>query len=221
MLFNRLWGLIVLTIGAAVIGFWFPQVPAIATGYCLLVALVWRRQSAAVEAIEGRDEVEFWFDAPRRSASRSCCGCPACTRSSRCRSWPPRLRSLRSSSQGRVLPTSAAVTRAPRRGDAVADVRQRLDAVRVGVDEQRRHSAAARVGVVQVAPVGIGVDLEEGAGLDRLRDHPVGVERVGLAALEQPSVGCPITSTSGCSIARSMRSVCFFSESRNDVCRLA
>ena len=63
MLFNRLWGLIVLTIGAAVIGFWFPQVPAIATGYCLLVALVWRRrQSAAVEAIEGRDGVEFWFD---------------------------------------------------------------------------------------------------------------------------------------------------------------
>ena len=33
VLFNRLWGLIVLTISAAVIGFWFPQVPAIATGY--------------------------------------------------------------------------------------------------------------------------------------------------------------------------------------------
>ena len=32
------------------------------TGYCLLVALVWRRQSAAVAAIEGRDGVEFWFD---------------------------------------------------------------------------------------------------------------------------------------------------------------
>ena len=62
MLFNRLWGLIVLTIASAVIGFFFPQVPAIATGYCLLVALVWRRQSAAVEAIERRDGVEFWFD---------------------------------------------------------------------------------------------------------------------------------------------------------------
>jgi hypothetical protein len=62
VLFNRLWALIVLTIGSAVIGFFFPQVPAIATGYCLLVALVWRRQSTAVAAIEGRDGVEFWFD---------------------------------------------------------------------------------------------------------------------------------------------------------------
>jgi hypothetical protein len=62
VLFNRLWGLIVLTITSAVIGFWFPQVPAIATGYCLLVALMWRRQSSAVEAIEARDGVEFWFE---------------------------------------------------------------------------------------------------------------------------------------------------------------
>jgi hypothetical protein len=62
VLFNRLWGLIVLTIVSAVIGFWFPQVPAIATGYCLLVALTWRRQSSAVEAIEARDGIEFWFD---------------------------------------------------------------------------------------------------------------------------------------------------------------
>jgi hypothetical protein len=62
VLFNRHWALIVLTIGAAVIGFFFPQVPAIATGYCLLVALVWRRQSAAVAAVESRDGVEFWFD---------------------------------------------------------------------------------------------------------------------------------------------------------------
>ena len=62
ILFNRLWSLIVLTVAAAVAGFFFPQVPAVATGYCLLVALLWRRQSAAVEAIEGRDGVEFWFD---------------------------------------------------------------------------------------------------------------------------------------------------------------
>jgi hypothetical protein len=62
VLFNRLWALIVLTIASAVIGFFFPQVPAIATGYCLLVGLMWRRQSAAVEAIERRDGVEFWFD---------------------------------------------------------------------------------------------------------------------------------------------------------------
>ena len=33
-----------------------------AAGYCLLVALLWRNQSRAVEAIEGRDGVEFWLD---------------------------------------------------------------------------------------------------------------------------------------------------------------
>jgi hypothetical protein len=62
VLFNRLWPLIVLGIVSAVLGFFVPQVPAIATGYCLLVALLWRHQSRAVEAIEGRDGVEFWLD---------------------------------------------------------------------------------------------------------------------------------------------------------------
>ena len=62
VLFNRLWPLIVLAVASAVIGLFFPQVPAIATGYCLLVALLWRKQSRAVEAIEGRDDVEFWLD---------------------------------------------------------------------------------------------------------------------------------------------------------------
>jgi hypothetical protein len=62
VLFNRLWPLVVLAIGSAVIGFFIPQVPAIATGYCILVALLWRKQSRAVEAIEGRDGVEFWLD---------------------------------------------------------------------------------------------------------------------------------------------------------------
>jgi hypothetical protein len=62
VLFNRHWPLILLAIASAVIGFFFPQVPAIATGYCLLVALLWRKQSHAVEAVEGRDGVEFWLD---------------------------------------------------------------------------------------------------------------------------------------------------------------
>lgn len=62
VLFNRLWPLIVLAVGSAVVGFFFPQVPVVATGYCLLVALLWRNQSRAVEAIEGRDGVEFWLD---------------------------------------------------------------------------------------------------------------------------------------------------------------
>ena len=47
----------------------FPQVPVIATGYRLLVALLWRKQSAAVQAIEGRDGVEFGFD---RSSPLGC-----------------------------------------------------------------------------------------------------------------------------------------------------
>lgn len=62
LLFNRLWPLAVLSVAAGGIGFFFPQVPAVATGYALLVSLTWRRQSAAVAAIEGRDGVEFWFD---------------------------------------------------------------------------------------------------------------------------------------------------------------
>jgi hypothetical protein len=61
-LFNRLWPLIVLAIVSAVIGFFIPQVPAIATGYCLLVALLWRKQYTAVQAIEARDGVEFWLE---------------------------------------------------------------------------------------------------------------------------------------------------------------
>ena len=49
-------------VAAGALGFFVPQVPAVATGYALLVALSWRRQSSAVAAIEGRDGVEFWFE---------------------------------------------------------------------------------------------------------------------------------------------------------------
>ena len=62
ILFNRLWPLAVLAVAAGALGFFFPPVPAVAVGYALLVALLWRKQSAAVEAIEGRDGVEFWID---------------------------------------------------------------------------------------------------------------------------------------------------------------
>jgi hypothetical protein len=62
VIFNRLWPLAVATLAAGAIGFFFPQVPVVATGFLLLVALMWRRQSSAVAAIEGRDGVEFWFD---------------------------------------------------------------------------------------------------------------------------------------------------------------
>ncbi len=62
ILFNRLWPLALLAVAAGALGFFFPPVPAVAVGYALLVALLWRKQSGAVEAIEGRDGVEFWID---------------------------------------------------------------------------------------------------------------------------------------------------------------
>jgi hypothetical protein len=62
VMFNRLWPLALSAVLAGAIGFFLPQVPVVATGFFLLVALLWRRQSSAVVAIEGRDGVEFWFE---------------------------------------------------------------------------------------------------------------------------------------------------------------
>ena len=62
VLFNRLWPLALFTVVAGVIGVWIPQAPAIASGYALLVALTWRKQSSAVAAIEDRDGVRFYVD---------------------------------------------------------------------------------------------------------------------------------------------------------------
>jgi hypothetical protein len=62
VLFNRMWPLALIALGGGAVGFFVPQVPAIATGYALIAALSWRRQHAAVAAIEQRDGVEFWFD---------------------------------------------------------------------------------------------------------------------------------------------------------------
>ena len=62
VLFNRLWPLAAVTVLAGGLGVFVPQVPAVAVGYALLVALIWRKQASAVEAIEHRDGVEYWFD---------------------------------------------------------------------------------------------------------------------------------------------------------------
>lgn len=59
VIFNRLWPLFFVTLGAGAVAFLVPQVPAIATGYALIAALGWRKQSGAVEAIEMRDGVQF------------------------------------------------------------------------------------------------------------------------------------------------------------------
>jgi hypothetical protein len=64
-LLNRLWGLLASTLVAGVLAFVLPQVAAVAAGFAIIWALAWRRQHAAVEAIEERDAVRFYVD--RRS----------------------------------------------------------------------------------------------------------------------------------------------------------
>ena len=61
-LLNRLWLLLLVTVVAGVLGTFFPTVPAVATGFALLVALAWRRQGIAVAAIEERDAARFYVD---------------------------------------------------------------------------------------------------------------------------------------------------------------
>jgi hypothetical protein len=59
---NRLWPLLVSTVAAGAVGFIFPQVPAVACGFALIWSLAWRRQDAAVLAIEERDGVTFFVE---------------------------------------------------------------------------------------------------------------------------------------------------------------
>jgi hypothetical protein len=59
---NRLWTLLLSTIGAGVLGVWAPQVAAIAAGFAIVWALAWRRQEQAVAAVEERDGVRFYVD---------------------------------------------------------------------------------------------------------------------------------------------------------------
>jgi hypothetical protein len=60
VLVNRLWPLGVSALIAAGISWLYPQVASVATGYAILVALAWRRQESAVNAIEGRDGARFY-----------------------------------------------------------------------------------------------------------------------------------------------------------------
>jgi hypothetical protein len=58
----RLWPIGIFAVIAGGLGILFPQVPAIATGMALAVALAWRRREAAVTAIEERDGVCFYVE---------------------------------------------------------------------------------------------------------------------------------------------------------------
>jgi hypothetical protein len=62
MIVNRLWPLLVSTLAAGAVGFIFPQVPAVACGFAVIWSLAWRRQDAAVLAIEERDGVTFYVE---------------------------------------------------------------------------------------------------------------------------------------------------------------
>ena len=57
---NRLWPLLLSTIGAGALAFVLPQVPAVATGFAIIWSLAWRGQASAVRAIEERDGARFY-----------------------------------------------------------------------------------------------------------------------------------------------------------------
>lgn len=61
-LINRLWPLVISTIGAGALAFTLPQVPSVAAGFAIIWALAWRRQSSAVTAIEERDGARFYVE---------------------------------------------------------------------------------------------------------------------------------------------------------------
>ena len=61
-LVNRLWPLLAATLGAAVLSLFEPQVSSVAAGFAIIWALAWRRQDAAVVAIEERDGARFYVD---------------------------------------------------------------------------------------------------------------------------------------------------------------
>lgn len=61
-LLNRLWPLILFTLGSGALGVFVAQVPAVAAGFAIIWALAWRRQSSAVVAIEERDGARFYVE---------------------------------------------------------------------------------------------------------------------------------------------------------------
>ncbi len=58
----RLWPIGLFAILAGAVGPLLPQVPAIATGFALAVAMAWRNREAAVTAVEERDGVCFYVE---------------------------------------------------------------------------------------------------------------------------------------------------------------
>lgn len=61
ILFNRLWPLVLCTVVAGALALLAPQIPGIGAGFAIIWALAWRRQDAAVAAIEERDGIRFYI----------------------------------------------------------------------------------------------------------------------------------------------------------------
>ena len=59
---NRLWALLLASVVAGGLAWLIPQVPAMAAGFFLLAALWWRRQPAAVTALEERDGIRLYVE---------------------------------------------------------------------------------------------------------------------------------------------------------------
>jgi hypothetical protein len=62
ILLNRLWPLLIATVGPAAIAWLFPQVPGVAAGFAIIWSLSWRHQERAVAAIEERDGAAFYVE---------------------------------------------------------------------------------------------------------------------------------------------------------------
>ncbi|HYB24354.1 MAG TPA: hypothetical protein VED41_11180 [Solirubrobacteraceae bacterium] len=60
VLVNRLWPLALFTLLSGGLAFLAPQIPGIAAGFAIIWSLSWRRQDAAVSAIEERDGAAFY-----------------------------------------------------------------------------------------------------------------------------------------------------------------
>jgi hypothetical protein len=62
LLLNRLWPLLLATVGTGALAFKFPQVPGIFAGFALGFAIAMRHQEKAVAAIEDRDGAAFYVE---------------------------------------------------------------------------------------------------------------------------------------------------------------
>ena len=148
----------------------------------------------------------------RRAAGRRASCFRACLRSALRAAAPATAR------VGDLLAASARRAARWRRPSACsASVRVRCASESITIVTPARRGRA-RVHVGEVAPVGVGVDLEHRAGSRGGREHRARGRRVGRAASILRPVGWPIASTSGCSMAAIMRSVIACSAIPNDVC---